>query len=70
VADEADKANDHMERELALRIRAARSVQAVDTTGACFFCGEDVGSGVRFCSKDCADDWEREHEIRRKQGLR
>ncbi len=70
MADEADKANDHMERELAIRIKAARSVKAVETTGHCFFCGEDVGAGVRFCSKDCADDYERERTIRDKHGLR
>jgi hypothetical protein len=70
MADEADKANDHMERELAIRIKAARAVKTPETTGSCFFCGEDVGQGVRFCSKDCADDWERENEIRRKQGAR
>lgn len=70
MADEADKAEEHMERELAMRIRAASQAKPIQTTGHCLFCGEDVVDGVRFCSTDCAGDWDREQLIRKKQGAR
>ena len=70
MSDEADKANDHTERELALAIEAARSGQEVSPTGACLFCGEEVGKGLRFCNVDCAADWDREASIRKRQGIK
>jgi hypothetical protein len=30
-------------------------------TGQCWFCGDDVEPGRRWCSKACCDDWQTEN---------
>lgn len=33
--------------------------------GHCWFCGEDVEPGRRWCSKQCCDEWQSENPIKR-----
>lgn len=39
--------------------RAHRLPAGPAATGSCLWCDEPVASGVRWCSSDCRDDWER-----------
>ena len=73
MADECDRAQDHIERELEDAIRAARGVMPPDTRSAecCIECGCEIPSmrqqaipGVQTCF-DCAV----ELESRRLRGL-
>lgn len=68
MADEIDRANDIAARDLSLAIHAARSGNEVKATGACLYCDEPLAPNVRFCDADCARDWERENELRKRQG--
>ena len=66
MADEADVANDHIEMELAMRIKAARRIQPIPKSMSCLNCDEPVAGGLRFCSKDCqVDDEHRVRQLRR-----
>ena len=70
MSDEADVANDHMEKELALLITAARTTQALPPSRTCLNCGDPVEGGRRFCSKDCQEDSELRVRQRRASGER
>jgi predicted nucleic acid-binding Zn ribbon protein len=56
--DEADRAQEIMEQEEALR-RRTRRPPGLTYTGYCHWCGDITGGGRRFCDADCRDDWER-----------
>lgn len=71
MADEADVAFDFQERHLSHALATHRKNQAqLAPSGHCHFCGhgQDMGRKL-FCDSACQEDWERETEVRRKQGL-
>lgn len=58
MADEADRADEQAEQTL--RAALLRRLPAgPDATGLCLWCGIEVAFGVRWCDRDCRDDWER-----------
>jgi hypothetical protein len=58
MSDEADLSQESMEKEAEIRRKyATPSKLEVDPIGTCLNCGESVASGVRWCDKDCQDDW-------------
>lgn len=61
--DDADKANRHVEilHTASLQQSLKPTVEGV-ATGACWFCGDDVEPGRRWCNAQCRDDWEMENE--------
>ena len=70
MADEADKAADHIERELSARIAAARGRPSLKATTYCTNdCGEKAQPGGRFCSSDCARDAEHRLKMRKISGV-
>lgn len=70
MSDEADFAGDRIDQERERAISAARQQKPAIATGLCFYCDEPVGPSVRFCDKNCADDFEYERRIRARQGAR
>lgn len=58
MADEADRALVHMEREMEQLIQAAVTQgTSLHPVGECHFCGNDLGDRVRlFCNGDCASE--------------
>lgn len=58
--DELDLASD---REQLACDKAVADIQnkppAALATGECLECGEPVAEGVRWCCKECRDDWQR-----------
>lgn len=50
-----------------IRERAKRSLIP---SGHCYYCEEDVGSSVLFCSSECRDDYAKEERMRSIQGNR
>lgn len=69
MSDIIDDANDHVERELELRIKAARGVVHVHTEH-CLNCGEPSQAGSSYCSKECLeDDQARRRQIKRQGGV-
>lgn len=73
MTDIIDSANDQRDRELEMRIAAARarSSKAPVATDECANeCGEAPRPGSRYCCAECRDEDERRQMIRRKQGVR
>lgn len=67
MSDIIDDANDHVERELALRIQAARGV-VHQHSPECLNCGDPSLPGSSYCCKDCRDDDEKRKRQLRIQG--
>jgi len=61
--DDADRAQERIEHEEALRRRAPRAPD-LPYAGACYWCGEPLPAPRRWCDAACRDDWEREHARR------
>ena len=60
MSDEADVSQDRMEKEAELRKKFTPSNRLeVEPIGKCYNCGEKVAEGVRWCDKDCQDDWKK-----------
>lgn len=57
--DEADAANEHIERERA-GLLARRKPSAPVASGVCLFCQCQVPRGMRWCDSNCRDDWAKE----------
>jgi len=67
MADEADMAQqtESLYLDAALRRRPGPELPAI---GICHYCGEAVHSSAKFCDNECADEWDREQSLRRKNG--
>jgi hypothetical protein len=59
MSDEADRAAQEVERELAEAMRKRRP-PGPQPTGRCHYCDELVGEHQRWCSIDCREGWEKE----------
>lgn len=58
MADEADRADEQAEQTL--RAALLRRLPAGPVaTGLCLWCGVEVSAGVRWCHRECRDDYER-----------
>ncbi len=69
MSDIADIANDRVELELELSMKARRGRHVLVPAGQCHYCAEEVGSGALFCDTGCRDEYDREAAIRKRQGL-
>jgi len=58
MSDDADKTQDRLELENAIRKQHMENIRYVKGTGHCLNCGETLNDTRRWCNKDCADDWE------------
>jgi len=69
MADDIDRADEHIERTLAATIRASSAnTVMVKRTGACLNCGTpfDAGDLHLYCDADCRDDHEKLLKLRGK----
>jgi RNA polymerase-binding transcription factor DksA len=60
MADEADVANDRLEKILQARIEEAQWQlnNVTSGTGECWNCGEEVDANRRWCNAECREDWQ------------
>ena len=60
MSDDVDLAQDHIEREEAMRrkYKATPKLEA-EPTGECLNCYEPVSLDMRWCDKDCQEDWQK-----------
>jgi hypothetical protein len=58
VADDVDLTQAREESLLRFKLQEKRP-EGPAPTGACHNCGDDVAEGMRWCSPECRDDWER-----------
>ena len=67
--DDADRAaeREDIDREAAdAAIR--RRIDVMPSLGYCYYCGEALRAGKRFCDADCRDDYDRHEELQRRLG--
>ncbi len=60
MSDEADVANDNIERNRMAAIEACRRQPTLPAKGSCWFCEETLPPNHKFCDSDCASDYELE----------
>lgn len=69
MTDDFDRASDREQKERELAIEAARKrVALMPFIGACYFCGEDLKDGRRFCDSDCRDLYQSREAARKRNG--
>mgnify|MGYP003680155125 FL=1 len=58
MADEADVANDHVQKTLDLTMRSVNTNVPKNDTGECIWCGSAIKEkdGRRWCSLECRQD--------------
>lgn len=64
MADDADRSQDRMEVEEALR-RRFKPKEEIPPKGLCYYCDADVAHPKKFCDSDCAEGWEFEQRMKR-----
>lgn len=56
--DDADRAQEHMEREEALRRKYAPKERQLQPTGHCYNCEREVAAPKLFCDAECTQEFE------------
>lgn len=64
--DEADMAQ--AQEENALKTALSRRYETLRAIGYCYSCNEQLAGALRFCDRDCMEDWERVQAARRRNG--
>ena len=67
--DDADRAADREDiaREAAVAA-IRRRIEAMPSLGYCYYCGEALRAGKRFCDADCRDDYDRQEKFKARTG--
>lgn len=68
MADEADKAQEQIEANLALALRATNRQPKVRANGFCHNCEAVLPPGLLFCDALCREDHERIEEAHTRAG--
>lgn len=69
MADIVDQAEKYHEETLANALALnAKAVKALQPTGRCHFCDEEVEPRLRYCDSDCRDLAERHHAAKVRNG--
>jgi len=67
--DDADRASDREDIARAAAVEAVRArIERLPSLGYCYYCGEALRAGKRFCDADCRDDYERQEKMRARTG--
>lgn len=66
MSDLLDKASELEELQRNLAIEKARKKEPTLFTGRCRYCNAEIDSGI-FCDKWCAEDYESEEIIKKRQ---
>ncbi|AUR89481.1 hypothetical protein NVP1123O_52 [Vibrio phage 1.123.O._10N.286.48.F3] len=73
MGDQLDRAQQDMDFHLGVAIKNAKSAFAnreLQVNGRCHYCDEYVEHpSALFCDSDCAQDWEKEQQARKRNGL-
>ena len=64
--DEADAADATVEQHLKRAL--ARRHATLPAVGQCYSCAEPVEGSLRFCDRECLDDYERAEKARKMNG--
>jgi len=62
MSDICDMADKTIEFQQGVNLyKSHRDVPDSCSTGECWFCGEYLPAGHRWCNTECRDDWEKEN---------
>lgn len=67
MSDEADLADEHTEREMAIRRKSIDTKPEFEPTGECLNCSEPLAEGARWCDKNCQLDFLNDLKRRKRQ---
>lgn len=62
MSDDIDKTQERLEIEEMIRRKYANEEISTKGTGQCLNCGDSISKDRRWCSKECADDWDYYHK--------
>jgi hypothetical protein len=66
MADDIDRAGDHIELQLAAQIAFARQAgKTLVPNKTCHWCEAQIKAKLLFCDLDCRDDYERDKRLRK-----
>lgn len=65
MPDDFDHASELEQWQRDQALHHARSQRAMPATGACHNCGEALPDARLFCDRDCRDDYEKRHPVRK-----
>lgn len=68
MSDIADKAQDHIERQLPHTIAGSKKPEGPEANGRCHYCDEIVADEHRWCDTACRDAWQRDNQRRMEVG--
>jgi len=60
--DDADRALITIEQMASVSARNKRPEPSKASTGECWYCGDNLTSGLRWCDAQCRDDWAAENK--------
>ena len=67
--DDADRASDREDIARAAAVEAVRArIERRPSLGYCYYCGEALRAGKRFCDADCRDDYDRQEKFKARTG--
>ena len=67
--DDADRASEREDIARAAALEAVRRrFDSLPPLGCCYYCGEALRAGKRFCDSDCRDDYDRQEKMRSRTG--
>jgi hypothetical protein len=67
--DDADRAADREDIARDAAVAAIRQrIEGMPSLGYCYYCGEALRAGKRFCDSDCRDDYDRQEQHRKRSG--
>lgn len=70
MADDADRADDQIEKALQSYINKARKNTGLIPTGVCYYCQEPVRPCALFCDgQDCRNDYDYEKKLRQRNRM-
>ena len=63
LADEADRIQSALLEMKIFELRQrSKELNLDNESGLCWYCDSETGIARRFCNKECASSWSREHE--------
>jgi len=70
--DPLDLAQTETEIQFNARIKNIRdkTKKSLLPTGVCYYCEDNVGTSLLFCSSECRDDYSKEQRMREINGLK
>jgi predicted nucleic acid-binding Zn ribbon protein len=69
MADEADRADENIERQIQSALSKVRQNRGLIPTGLCYYCQEPVRPSALFCDgEDCRNDFDYEQKLRQRNG--